>query len=48
MSWLCSGTRPSSPAFVERVEQVTGPGRPPAPDLSALAAAILGMFGFLS
>jgi hypothetical protein len=48
VSGLCSGTRPASTAYVERVEQVTGVGAPRAPDLAALVAAVLAVFDFRS
>jgi hypothetical protein len=44
---LCTGTGPVDLEHVESIEQVTGPGRTIAPDLAALLAPLLTIFGFL-
>lgn len=48
MSSSCSGTGPVSPARVAAVEDLTGPGRQPVPDLATLLAEILGLFAWPS
>jgi len=45
---LCTGTGPVDLEHVETIEQVTGPGRPVAPDLGPLIIAMLSVFHFFS